>query len=80
MHRLHTRDAFRASVAERRQVEARQQVLPGAEQDRRHSQVHLFNQASLQILANGGDAAKEANVLATCRGPRTSPAPHGSLP
>ena len=70
MRRLPTRDGFRAFVAERRQVEARQQLLPGAEQDRRHSQVHLFNQASLQVLANGGNAASEANVPATCHGPR----------
>src|SRR5688500_3675119 len=71
MRRPRTWGAFRSAVAERRQVEAGEQVLPGAEQDGRHGEVHLVDQAGLQILTNGGDAATDANVVAAGRGPRT---------
>jgi hypothetical protein len=43
-------------------------MLPGAEQDRRHSQVHLINQTRLQVLADGGDASTKTNVVLTGRG------------
>src|SRR6187200_60380 len=68
MHCLRAGDAILALVAERRQVEARKQVLAGAEQKRRHGQVHFINQAGLQVLANGSGTAEEANVQATCCG------------
>src|SRR5687768_18145966 len=70
VHCLLTGDALRALVAERRQVEPREQVLSGAEQDGLDGQVHLIDEPRLQILTNAGDAAAEPNVLGARRGSR----------
>src|SRR5262245_23683386 len=55
-------DRFRASVAQRAQIDAVQEMLPGSKQDGAHDQMQLVDQAGTQILPNGGNAATHADV------------------
>ena len=47
VRRVRGGDVLDAAVAERRHVEAREQVLPGAEQDRADREVHLVDESGL---------------------------------
>ena len=61
-------------IAEFRQVEAREQVLAGTERHRRHGEVHLIDQAGLQVLPEGCNTAAEPDVLAFLPRPWRVPA------
>src|SRR5262245_16366035 len=58
---------LRAAVAEGSQVEVREQVLAPAEHDRRDGDVHLVDEARLEVLADRAHAAADAHVLAAGR-------------
>lgn len=62
MRRAFTNYTFRAFVSQGAQVQVIPQVLTRSEQDRTHRQMHLVDQASLQVLPNGGDTAPDAYV------------------
>src|SRR6185369_15663371 len=51
-------------IAERAKVDAGEERLAAAEQDGRDRDMHLVDQPRLQILADGGDAAAEADIAA----------------
>src|SRR4051794_40815967 len=51
-------------IAERRPIETGEQILAFAEQHRRYGEMQLVDEARLQILADGGDAAADADVTA----------------
>src|SRR6185437_5201431 len=55
-----------AAVAQLQEVDAAEQRLAGPEDDRRDRDVHLVDQPRLQVLADGADAAADADVLAAC--------------
>ena len=56
-----------ALIPERAQVDAGEQMLAGAEQDRPEREVQLVDQAGAQVLPDRRDAAAEADVA--CRRP-----------
>lgn len=58
-----------AFVAERVGVDAVEQVLAAAEQHGRDGQVQIVDEAGLDVLADGGGAAAEADVFAFGGGP-----------
>src|SRR5262249_51922418 len=55
-------DRFRASAAQRAQINSVQEMHPGSKQDGAHDQMQLVDQAGTQILPNGGNAATHADV------------------
>src|SRR5262249_7189316 len=55
-------DRFRAFVAQRAQIDAVQEMLPGSEQDRAHDQMQLVDQARAQILPYRGYTAAYADI------------------
>src|SRR5690242_7168846 len=55
-------DRLRALVAERAQVEPGEEVLPRAHQHRAQHEVHLVDEARLEVLPHGGHAAADADV------------------
>jgi len=57
-------DVFEILVAEASDIDPVQQMLSGAEQDRRDGQLHLVDQAGAQVLSNRGNAATQSNVEA----------------
>jgi len=57
MRRVRRRHVLGALITGRRQVETGEQILSRAEQLRRDGQVHLVDEAGLQKLASGRDAA-----------------------
>lgn len=52
-----------AAIAELQQVDAREQVLAAAEQDRRDSEVQLVDEAGAQVLADRRRPATQAHVF-----------------
>jgi len=62
MHRRLAGDMLGHFITERRPIEAHEQILAFAEQCRRHGEMQLVDEARLQILADGGDAAADADV------------------
>jgi hypothetical protein len=67
--RTFARDGPRAFIAQSTQIDAVQEMLPGAEQDRSDGEMQLVDQAGPQILPNRGHAATEADIAAAgCRG------------
>lgn len=63
MRRVGGRDLAGAAVAELRHVQPGEKMLAGAEQDRRDREMHLVDQAFLQILPDRGDAAADPHIL-----------------
>src|SRR4051812_41397235 len=57
---------FRALIAEFQGVDPAEQVLPGAEEDRRDRKVQLVDQALPQVLLDRRDASADPHVLAAC--------------
>ncbi len=69
MGRTFARDGPRAFIAQSTQIDAVQEMLPGAEQDGSDGEMQLVDQAGPQILPNRGHAATEADIAAAgCRG------------
>src|SRR4051812_18970551 len=64
MHRRLAGDMLGHLITEPRPIDAGEQILPLAEQGRRHGEMQLVDGARLQILADGGDAAADADVAA----------------
>ena len=58
------RDVFGTAITKPNNVQACEEMLAGAEQDRRDGQMQLVDQAGLQILSDRIDAAAQPHVLA----------------
>src|SRR6185295_12438449 len=65
-----TGDVLHTLVTQSTRIEAVQQVLAAAEQDRGDYQMELVDESGPQILPDGGDAAAQADILAAGRVPR----------
>src|SRR5256885_17080043 len=50
-------------MAEAREIESAPEALAGAEHDGRDDEVHLVDDALLEILADGRDAASDADIV-----------------
>src|SRR5687767_10899968 len=62
MHRCRRCSVVADVIAERREIQAGQQVLARTEDDRGNREVHFVHEAPAQVLADGFDAAADANV------------------
>lgn len=74
MGRAFAEHMFGDAKTERRQVYAGEQVFALSQHDGRNREMHLVDQAGLQILPHGRDAAADAHVASAGRRPRLSSA------
>jgi hypothetical protein len=65
MRGVRGRHVFRALVAEFQGVDAAEQVLSGAEEDRRDCEVHLVDQAFPQVVPDRCNASADSPDIAT---------------
>ena len=66
-----------ALVAEREQIEPAEQMLAAPEDLRGDGEVHFVDQARLEVLADGGDAAAEVRVATNQPCNSSPPTPSG---